>query len=148
MRVVVDTNVWVSAVLNPGGPPATAAEALGRGVYTLITSAPLLDELAEVLARPRFARRYGVASQDIEDLVALLGEQAEVVSVAGTVHLCRDPDDDMVIETAINGRAELMVTRDDDLKRDWDLIQVLAGEGIEVLSVQQFLKRLADEKPS
>lgn len=146
MRVVVDTNVWISAVLNPAGPPAAVAAALSRGGFSLVTSKPLLDEVSEVLARPRFAHRYRVTTADIADLLDLLSERAEIAVVAGTVQLCRDPDDDVVIETARNGRATAMVTRDDDLKRDWDLIQLLAAEGIEVLSVRQFLERLAEEE--
>lgn len=146
MRVVVDTNVWVSAVLNPDGPPAAVAAALGRGAFTLITSQPLLAEVAEVLERPRFVHQYRVTMQDIAELVGLLSEVADVAAVTGTVHLCRDPDDDVLIETARNGGATMLVTRDDDLKRDWDLIQILAAEGIEVLSVRQFLERLEEER--
>lgn len=120
--------------------------ALSRERFTLVTSEPLLAEVAEVLARPRFATRYGVTAADITRLLALLHERAEVVPVAGTVHLCRDPDDDVVIETARAGAAQAMVSRDDDLKHDWDLIKLLAAEGIEVLSVRQFLARLAEEE--
>ena len=146
VRTVVDTNVWVSAVLNPAGPPAAVPAALMLGRFTLVTSEPLLAELAEVLVRPRFVERYRVTAPDIGRLLALLRERAEVAPVAGTVHLCRDPDDDVVIETARNGAANTMVSRDDDLKRDWDLVQLLAAEGIEVLSVRQFLARLAEEE--
>ena len=146
MRVVVDTNVWVSAVLNPAGPPAKVPAALSHGTFTLVTSEPLLAELAEVLARPRFAQRYGVTGSDISSLLGLLRERAEVIPVTGTVRLCRDPDDDVVIETARNGAADTMVSRDDDLKRDWELVRLLAAEGIEVLSVRQFLDRLAEQE--
>jgi predicted nucleic acid-binding protein len=49
----------------------------------------------------------------------------------------------MVLETALLGKAEYLVTRDDDLKRDPDLIQKMAEQGVQVVSVQQFLKRLS-----
>lgn len=49
----------------------------------------------------------------------------------------------MVLETAILGKAEYLVTRDDDLKRDLELVQKMAEWGIQVVSVQQFLKRLS-----
>jgi predicted nucleic acid-binding protein len=62
--------------------------------------------------------------------------------VTGTVRLCRDPDDDILIETARAGRADELVTRDDDLKSDWDLVQLLHSEGIEVVSVTRFLRAL------
>jgi len=119
VRAVVDTNVWVSAVLSSAGPPAAVRAALERRRFTLVTSEPLLAEIAEVLARPRFGERYGVTAADASELVALLREQAELVQVTGAMQLCRDPDDDIVIETARNGRADALVTRDDDLKSDW-----------------------------
>lgn len=146
MRAVVDTNVWISAVLNAAGLPAAVRSAFQGQRFTLVTSEPLLTEVAEVLARRRFAQRYGVAERDIAELVALLRERAEVVAVTGTVQLCRDPDDDIVIETARAGRADALATRDDDLKRDWDLVQILLAEGIQVLSVRQFLAALAQEQ--
>ena len=80
--------------------------------------------------------------------MALLRERAEIVPVAGAVRLCRDPDDDVVIETARNGLADALVTRDDDLKSDWDLVQLIAGRGTHVLSVTRFLAALAESEPS
>ena len=60
----------------------------------------------------------------------------------GELHLCRDPEDDFLLETALLGGADCMVSRDDDLKRDLDLIDYLRTSGVEVLSVAQFLARL------
>lgn len=147
MRAVVDTNVWISAVLNPAGAPAAVRTALRQRRFTLVSSEPLLAELATVLARPRFARRYGITPADIAVLVALLRERAEVVSVSGALHLCRDPDDDMVIETALNGRADALVTRDDDLKGASEVAAALAERGVAVLTVRLFLADLLEEPP-
>src|SRR5579883_3035605 len=69
MRAVVDTNAWTSAVLNPTGAPAAVRLALQRQQFTLVTSEPLLTEVALVLARPRFAQRSGVTPADIAHLV-------------------------------------------------------------------------------
>jgi putative PIN family toxin of toxin-antitoxin system len=110
--------------------------------FTLVTSEPLLAELSAVLARPRFARRYGVTAADSAELVALLRERAEMAPVVGTVRLCRDPDDDVVIETALSGGAEALVTRDDDLKAPTDLVALLEERGVAVLSVRRFLAAL------
>ncbi len=147
MRAVVDTNVWISAVLNPQGPPASIRAALREALFTLVTSEPLLAELGEVLSRPRFASRYGVTPDDIAELVALLRERAEVVPVTGTVHLCRDPDDDVVIETALAGRADALVTRDDDLKAVAELESILRDRGVVVLTVRRFLTALGLSNP-
>jgi uncharacterized protein len=142
MRAGVDTNVWVSGTLSPRGRPAEIRQALKRGEFTLVTSRTLLVELAEVLARPRIARKYSITAEDIEQLVALLVGRAEIVDVSGAVQLCRDPDDDVVLETAVNGHADVLVTRDEDMSRDLDLVALLEQRGIRVLTVQHFLDEL------
>jgi uncharacterized protein len=147
-RVVVDTNVWVSALLNRHGFPAQVLTAFAAGQFTLLISSPLLDELAEVLARPRIARKYGVTRTDREELVTLLRERGTGVEMTGSVHLCRDPDDDVVLETALRGRAHTLVSRDEDLKGDAELARLLQAAGIQVLSVGRFLTTLeADREP-
>ena len=142
MRAGVDTNVWVSGTLNPRGRPAEIRRALERDEFVLVTSQPLLDELADVLARPRMVSKYGVTAADLAQLLALLLAKAEIVAVAGALQLCRDPDDDVVLETAVNGQADVLVTRDEDMSRDLDLIALLEARGIRVLTVQRFLDEL------
>lgn len=58
------------------------------------------------------------------------------------MHECRDPDDDLILETAILGQAQYAVSRDDDIKRDLDLLDHLRAHGVTVSSVQQFLAKL------
>jgi putative PIN family toxin of toxin-antitoxin system len=147
MRVVVDTNVWISALLNPAGHPARVRKALEEGRFSLVVSAPVLEELARVMVRPRLALRYGLGLEDAFRLLALVRDQAgELADVTGEVRLCRDPRDDMFVETALKGRADVLVSRDDDLKGASELISVLMERGVRVLTVQRFLDAL--EKPS
>jgi predicted nucleic acid-binding protein len=80
-----------------------------------------------------------VEQEDIAELVALLREQGMEVTVTRSVQLCRDPDDDVILETAFLGNADAVVSRDEDLKGDEDLASVLQTAGIEVLSVRRFL---------
>ncbi len=145
-RVVVDTNVWVSVLLNRHGFPAQVLTAFATGRFILLTSGPLLDELAEVLARPRIARKYGVTQTDIDEVIALLRERGTEVVTTGNFHLCRDPDDHVVLETAFRGKANMMVSRDEDLKGDVELVRLLQAEGIQVLSVGRFLAALEAEE--
>ncbi|MBI2885848.1 MAG: putative toxin-antitoxin system toxin component, PIN family [Chloroflexi bacterium] len=141
-RVVVDTNVWVSALLNPEGYPARVLAALEASKFVLIASEPLFTELSEVLARPRIARKYHVTRATARALISRLRRRATVVPVTGALRLCRDPDDDMVLETAASGRANTLVTRDDDLKGDSDLVPLLESAGIEVFTVRRLLEEL------
>lgn len=143
MRAVIDTNVWVSALLNPRGAPARVLDAYRNGRFTLVMSEPLLAELLEVLQRPRIARRYGVTAPDAAEVVGILRASALVVAVSGDVRICRDPDDDVVIETALRGRAQALVSRDEDLTRVPELLEGLSGAGVAVLSVARFLERIS-----
>ncbi|CAN5371227.1 putative toxin-antitoxin system toxin component, PIN family [soil metagenome] len=138
-RVVVDTNVWVSAFLNPAGPPARVLAALDQRRFTLVASEYLLAEIAEVLTRPRVVRRYAVTPEARDIFIELLHTRAVTVPTDGSVQICRDPDDDMVIETAVRGRADMLVTRDDDLKGFSEVMEYLDAVGVAVVSVQRFL---------
>lgn len=105
IRAVVDTNVWVSAFLNPHGAPGQVATALSQGRFAAVASEFLLTELADVLARPRIVRRHGRGAEQINAFVGALRQDAEIVALTGTVHVCRDPVDDAVLATAILGGA-------------------------------------------
>ena len=140
LRALVDTNVWVSALLNPHGFPARVLEALKAEQFTLILSEPLLEELLDVLSRPRLVKKYHLEPRDIAELAALLEEKAISVKPQGEFHLCRDPRDDVVLETALLGRADYAVSRDDDLKRDLDLMKKMQEQGVRVVSVSEFLR--------
>lgn len=65
----------------------------------------------------------------------------------GELHLCRDPRDDVVLETALLGRANYAVSRDDDLKRDLELMQKMQQREVRVVSVSQFLSFLEKAAP-
>lgn len=140
--VLLDTNVWVSAFINPHGFPARLKNAWLAGQFEVVVSIPLLEEIADVLTRPRLQNKYGLSLAEIEQFLNLLQEQAIHVTPTGQLHLCRDPDDDLILETALLAKAEYTVSRDDDLKGDADLVAQMQAYGIAVLSIQQFLERL------
>lgn len=141
MRVVVDHNVWISSFLNRVGAPARLGEAYLQGRFAVVTSEPLLRELSEVLRRPKFARR-GVAQGDIAPLLFRLRDEVINVPAQGAWRLCRDPDDDALIETVVFGQADILVTGDKDLLA---IAQVLAEQGIRALTVTAFLRVLDEE---
>lgn len=108
--------------------------------FQVVVSVELLQELAEVLDRPRFRMKYRLHPSDIAEFIALLSDQAVPVVIAGHLHICRDPKDNMVIETAIAGKAEALVTRDDDLKHDPQMVKYLIHHGVRVFSISTFLR--------
>ena len=111
-RAVLDTNVLISAALSPLGKSfACLSWVLDNA--TLLVSRELLDELETRLARPKF-RKYVDASRR-RAFVADLALAAMQVELSGLVRVCRDPDDDKLLEIAAVGRADCLVTGDQDL---------------------------------
>jgi putative PIN family toxin of toxin-antitoxin system len=111
-RIVVDTNVLVSRLLLPGSTPGRAVrKAVDTG--QLLISDAAMAELAAVLARSKFDPYVTIG--DRQEFIRLLGRVAERVPITYTVHVCRDPKDNMLLELAVNGSADLIVTGDQDL---------------------------------
>ena len=139
VRAVIDTNIWVSSLLNPFGFPARLRKSFEEGDFNVVISTPMLEELSEVINRPRIKDKFEIAEEDINGLLLLLEDRAEDVWVSGDITVCRDKDDDFVIETAIKGRAEYLVTRDDDIKFDKKISSFLSRHGVSVISLSKFL---------
>ncbi|HXZ44373.1 MAG TPA: putative toxin-antitoxin system toxin component, PIN family [archaeon] len=144
-RVVVDTNVWVSAFLNPRGYPARLILRWRAGDLRVVTSPPLLDELARVLARPRLQRVRPFTDTEARLYLLMIQAGAEVVTPTGQLRICRDASDDLVLETALLGRARYLVSRDADMIRDLSLVRLFAKPGVRIATVQQFLRLLASK---
>lgn len=145
--VVIDTNVWVSALLNRKGFPARIKDAWVNGEFEVVISPPLLQEIREVLNRPRIKDKYDLTEDEISQFIELLLRRAVVMLIAGRMKLCRDERDNMFLETAIAAGAEYLISRDDDLKGDSDLTEQMRAHGVEILTVSNFLQKLAGEEP-
>jgi putative PIN family toxin of toxin-antitoxin system len=111
MRIVLDTNVLVSAALKDKSLPALAAH-LAQQRGTLLKSALTEAQFHAVLARPYLTRLVSEASIDwLNKLMAL----AELVTITERIAACRDPTDDKFLELAVSGRADMIVSGDNDL---------------------------------
>lgn len=111
IRAVLDTNVYVAALLSRSGAPARLIQALGDGVFDAIVCPQLLDELSGVLHRPKIAER--VDSELADDFVQWLGRIAIGVPDPMMVRpISPDPDDDYLIALALIGRADVIISGD------------------------------------
>jgi putative PIN family toxin of toxin-antitoxin system len=111
MRVVLDGDVVVAGVLSPTGASRQLLIAAVDRRFELLVSVPLMLEWEAVLKRPEILRAAG---GDVDDMDVVL-DQLAAVGVPVDLHFLwrprsQDPDDDMVLETAINGRADVIAT--------------------------------------
>jgi uncharacterized protein len=143
VRGVVDSNIWVSAILTRRGNPGRILDAFLTGRFMLVTSEPLLAELAEVLERPRIARQSQFTRAEVGELIDSMRIVGEMVPVTGAIKICRDPKDDAVIETAVAGQANVLVSGDQDLTGDPSIGEALTEMGVRVLTAAQFVRELA-----
>ncbi len=142
MRAVVDANVWVSGVLARTSPPARLVAHFLEGQFVLVTSAPLLAEVTEVLARPHIALRSRLSPPEVRLLIGAMRDLGAMVELVGGLAICRDPEDDAVIETAIRGNADVLISGDKDLTDAPEVSQALTTAGIHLLTVTRFVTEL------
>jgi uncharacterized protein len=131
-RVVADTNIYISAVMFGGLPGMVFDLGLLR-TFTLVISPPLLDELEDKLCV-----KFGVSPGDAAAIRAKLESAADVVNPHLTLDVVKDdPDDNRVLECAVVGGADTIVSG------DRHLLQLKAHAGIPILTARQLLEALA-----
>ncbi|HLF78159.1 MAG TPA: putative toxin-antitoxin system toxin component, PIN family [Dehalococcoidia bacterium] len=141
MRAVLDTNVLVSAILSRGSPPDTVLRAWRQGAFQFVTSPTLLSELYAVLRRPRIRDRLGWTEEEIVGFVTTLAETAVVVEPEEELSVVRDEADNRVIEAAVAGEVDYVVTG------DTDLLRLGSFEGVQIVTPARFAAILATARP-
>lgn len=115
MRVVIDTNVLLAGLFWHG-PPHAVLEHVRSGKLTMISSPVLLDELAEVITRPKFDAILARINSTREDALFEIQQLAEVLDPPPLPQpVCRDPDDDHVLALALAAKVDMIITGDEDL---------------------------------
>jgi putative PIN family toxin of toxin-antitoxin system len=137
MRIVLDTNIFVSALLW-GGKPREILERVLEGKDELFISRPMLNELFEVLKRPKFMMDEGY----IELFIREIEDIAKIVVVSENIReLCRDVDDNKIIECALEARADCLITGDNDL-----LVLKRYGH-LEIVELATYFRKLEEHLP-
>lgn len=115
ITIVIDNNVFVSAMLR-GGNPKAVLDAVGQGRVALITTSSIMEELREVLLRPKFKPHFETQDLDIEKTLLDYEKLARHVSpTTSEVALLRDDKDLRFLECAVGGGANYLVSGDKDL---------------------------------
>lgn len=114
IRAVIDPGVLIAGLISPRGAPAGIIRAWQHGVFEMVISAKLLDELTATLLRPKF--RQWIGENDAVAFVEILRLSAIVVDDPATAdRVSRDPDDDYLIALARAAGAHVLVSGDRDL---------------------------------
>ena len=134
MIVVIDTNVIVSSLLSPGGPPAKVIKRWEADRFGVVISPPLLSELERVLKYQRVRKYYKKPQETVTTLLKRLGAVATVVDPHFTLDVIReDPVDNRVLECAIAGGASYIITG------NAHLLKLKEYQGVVILNPVEFL---------
>ena len=136
-RLVIDTNVFVSGLISSAGSPAQILHAIQSKKVIHLVSDPIVEEYLRVLDYPRIRRFKGITDEFITGIAAYLVYQTERVELVSDLKLSPDPDDNVFLETAVDGRATLLVTNDKA-----DLLSLKSVRNIPIVSAREAVQRL------
>jgi len=138
LRVVLDTNIFVSGLLSRKGAPAQTLAAWRERRFLLVVSPALIAEILTVLSDSILKRKYSLVHEDVTELGHLLEVDALVVpgqaEVAGSVPT--DPDDEIILACALDGEVDFSVSG------DHHLLGLGKFRDIPIFTIRQFLERL------
>lgn len=129
MRVVFDTNIYVSAFVIQRGLAEKAMLRVIEGEDALLISKDILDELLSTLAR-KFSRD----TDELSRVAVVLTEMAETIKTESHLKVFKDDPDNRILECAADGRADLIVTGDKDM------LQLKDYKGIKIISLRSYLE--------
>jgi putative PIN family toxin of toxin-antitoxin system len=139
VRIVLDTNVVLSALLWRGTPHHLLAAIGQRSNIQLYSSTALLEELADVLTRPSATKRLALIGQSAREVLADYVEAIELVEPASVPRVVLgDADDDQVIAAAVTARADLIVSGDRK-----HLLPLGSHQGIDIVDATEAVRRIA-----
>ena len=134
MRVVLDTNQHISAIIRPKGHPAQIVRLWSNGLIELAISPLILEEFEMVVHRPRIQQKHNLSDTDITEYLEVL--KKFTVLVPGTMIVDAvpdDPDDNIIIACAIEAEADVIVTGDQHL------LSIGSYHGIPIVTAVDFL---------
>jgi len=128
VRAVFDTNIYVSAFAIPGGRAEAALLKAVKGEVRLVISKLIIHELLDVLAR-----KFGRDAEELARVTVFLAELAEVVQPRRKIEMLSDDTDNRILECAIAGRADIIVTGDRAMLERGEY------QGVRIMTLREFL---------
>ena len=130
MKVVFDSNILIAALLLPGGRAEAAVANILDGVDDLVISRPIIHEVLSVLAS-KFSRD----KEELSRVAVVLGELGRIVEPSRRLYVLRDEPDNRILECAVEGNAEAIVTGDKAM------LAIGEYEGIRLVTLADYLKK-------
>ena len=138
LKVVVDTNQFVSALISKKGPSARLLDLWRQQHFILVTSPEIILEIKKVLEYPHISQKYKLAKAEIHSLLLLIEHEAVVLSSLPAVHIIKeDPDDNKFLACALAAKAEYIVSG------DRHLLSLGSYQSIAIVTVKDFLRGFA-----
>lgn len=110
-RIILDTNLWISFLITKNYTEID--DLIKTNKVVLIFSTELIEEFIEVVTRPKFRKFF--SKKDVEQLLNTFDQFASLITVTSQLKLCRDEKDDFLLNLAVDGNADFLVTGDKDL---------------------------------
>jgi uncharacterized protein len=136
-RLVLDTNVFVSGLISHTGPPARILRAIRMRQAIHLVSDGIVEEYLQVLNYPRIRRYRGITDRFVADIAAYLIYGTVRIELVSTLRLSPDPDDDVFLRTAVDGRATMLITGD-----KVDLLSLQSVRGIPIVNASEAVSQL------
>jgi uncharacterized protein len=138
LRAVLDTNIFISSLINKNGAPARLVDLWREGSYILLSSPPIIKEIKAVLELPRIKTKYCLNDLDIQKLINLI--EMDAILVPGIMDvgnaIPEDPSDSIFLSCALEGKADVIVSG------DRHLLNLKKYKGIPVILVNEFINLL------
>ena len=113
LKVVLDTNQFISGAISKEGPPARLLKAWREHAYIIITSREILKEIERVLRYPRIKKKYRLKDEEIKSILALIEHEAVVLPEIPQIDVIKeDPDDNKILACALEVKANYIVSGD------------------------------------
>ncbi|CCU83402.1 putative toxin-antitoxin system toxin component, PIN family [Mesotoga prima] len=137
-RVVLDTNVLISAIISSKGSPAKILDLWREGAFDLVFSEETLKELIDVMSRPKLLRITGINEDELNRLLSYLRSSSIVVDSSEDISIAiEDPNDTKFISCAVQAGAKYIVSG------DHHLLDVEKFEGTAIVTPAEFLRTFA-----
>jgi putative PIN family toxin of toxin-antitoxin system len=138
IRVVLDTNVLVSALLTPDSPPAEILEFVLEGRLRILISPAIIREIGLVFQYPRLKKtmqKHRLSAEEVEEAILKILKVAIITAGEKIIQgVSRDPADDLILSCAAEGQADFVISGDKDLT------ELGSFEGIRIMEPANFLQ--------